>query len=335
MATIVDVAERAGVSISTVSHVVNGTRRVAEKTRQRVLAAIEEVGYRQDTLARSLRRSRTDSVGLVVSDPGQPTFADMVRGVEHEATQAGYTLLLATSGEDPAHEARSLHVLTARRVDGLIVAPVAHSDGRETDAIREAGTPVVFMDRIGSGRSGDQVGVENTRPMRELVGHLIEHGHRRIALAAGDLAVSTIAERHLGYTTALRDAGVEPDPALLITGSGLAAETRAAAAVLLGGERRPEAFVCASTETAAGVLAAAADLGLRVPDDLRLAVFDGFPHADLFEPRITTVRQPAFDIGATAMRLLLRRMNEDAPDGDEVVRLEPTITYRTSCGCAD
>ncbi|MFF8844233.1 LacI family DNA-binding transcriptional regulator [Streptomyces sp. NPDC015127] len=333
MATIVDVAEHAGVSISTVSHVVNGTRPVAEKTRERVLKAIERTGYRQDTLARSLRRSRTDSVGLVVSDAGQPTFAEMVRGVEHEAARAGYTLLLAHSGEDPAQETRAVQALAARRVDGLIVAPAAGSTGTETEAVRRSGTPVVILDRLGGSWSGDQVGVDNTTPMRELVEHLLGHGYRSIALAAGDLAVSTVAERYRGYAQALRTAGIEPDPELVLTGSGLAAETRVLALRLFGGERRPEAVACAGTETAVGVMSAAAEIGLHIPRDLKLAVFDGFPQAGLFEPRITTVVQPAFDVGATAMALLLRRVNGESRAEGEVIRLDPRVVYRTSCGC--
>ncbi|MGP4086566.1 LacI family DNA-binding transcriptional regulator [Streptomyces sp. KR55] len=333
MVTIVDVAQLAGVSISTVSHVVNGTRPVADRTRERVLKAIEQTGYRQDTLARSLRRSRTDSIGLVVSDAGQPTFADMVRGVEYEAAQAGYTLLLAHSGEDPAQETRSVQALAARRVDGLIVAPAARSTGRETEAVQRSGTPVVILDRLGDPGFGDQVGVDNTTPMRELVEHLLGHGHRSIALAAGDLAVSTMAERHRGYMQALTAAGIEPDPELVITGSGLAAETRVLAHRMLSGERRPEVFACASTETAVGVMEAAAELGLRVPHDLRLAVFDGFPQSGLFEPRLTTVVQPAFDVGATAMALLLRRVNGDTCEDGQVIRLAPRVVYRASCGC--
>jgi LacI family transcriptional regulator len=331
--TIVDVAQLAGVSTSTVSHVVNGTRPVAGSTRERVLRAIEETGYRQDTLARALRRSRTDSVGLVVSDAGQPTFADMVRGVEHAAARAGYTLLLAHSGEDPAHEARSVQALSARRVDGLIVAPAARSTGAEAEAVRRSGTPVVILDRLGAPGAADQVGVDNTTPMRELVEHLFGHGYRTVALAAGDLAVPTMAERHRGYAQAVASAHGEDDPELVITGSGLAAETRALAVRLLGGARRPEAVACASTETAVGVMEAAAELGLRIPQDLKLAAFDGFPQSDLFEPRVTTVVQPAFDVGTTAMALLLRRVNGDTRGAGEVVRLQPRVVYRTSCGC--
>lgn len=334
MATIIDVARLAGVSTSTVSHVVNATRPVSAATRRKVMVAIEKTGYQQDSVARALRRARTDSIGLVVSDVAQPVFAEMVRGIAHEATAAGLTLLLANSNEDPEIEARSVQVLTARKVDGLIVAPAGGSDRATLDAIAAAGTPLVIMDRLG--RAGtDQVGVENAGPMHDLVTHLVDHGHRRIALAAGDLAVATIAERRQGYVAALEQAGIPVDDRRILTGSGLSEDTRALVRALLDQTGPPTAFVAASTESAVGVLEAAQDRGLEPPRDFAFAAFDGFPHADLFRPRVTTVTQPAFDIGATAMQLLLDRLAGRGSAHPKTIRLDPQITYRESCGCTD
>ncbi|MBT2443954.1 LacI family DNA-binding transcriptional regulator [Streptomyces sp. ISL-36] len=334
MATISDVARMAGVSTSTVSHVINGTRPVRDDTRARVEQAVKATGYRRDSLARALRRSRTDSIGLIVSDVAQPAFAEMVRGVEHEATRAGLTLLLANSGEDPDLELRALEALTARRVDGVVVAPVAGSRHEELVAVQQRGTPVVLMDRLGAVPT-DQVGVENTAPMRDLVLHLVGHGHRRIALAGGDERVLTIAERRRGYLEALGDADIEADPSLILTGSGLADQTREQVLGLLSRplHQRPSAVVAVSTETAVGVLQAAGDLGMRTPGDFAFATFDGFPYADLFRPGITTVTQPAREIGSTAMQLLLSRIEGNLTSRRRSVRLDPEITYRESCGC--
>jgi LacI family transcriptional regulator len=243
------------------------------------------------------------------------------------------TLLLANSGEDPGLESRALRVLTERKVDGLIIAPVGRSVVQEIRAVLEQGTPVVIMDRLGGLRT-DQVGVENTRPMRELVAHLIGHGHRAIALAAGDLTVPTVAERRQGYLQALEDAGISVKPDYVLTGSGLAEETRFRVRELLQSPHPPSAFVAVSTETAIGVLEAARDLGLSTPEDFAFAAFDGFPHADLFRPKITTVTQPAHDIGATAMHLLIDRLSGERSTRHKTVRLEPEITYRESCGCS-
>jgi LacI family transcriptional regulator len=258
----------------------------------------------------------------------------MVRGVEAEATKAGLTLLLANSAENAAAEARSIRALTERQVDGLIVAPVSGSRRQELRTVITRGTPVVVMDRIGSLKV-DQVGVQNAQPMTQLVLHLAAHGHTRIALAAGDTAVSTIAERYAGYVTGMARAQLSVRPSHVITGSGLAEETREAARRLLRGARRPTAVIAVSTETAVGVLSGAKDLGLATPQDFAFATFDGFPYADLFRPHLTTVTQPAVEIGATAMRLLLRRLAPGADHKPETIRLVPHITFRESCGCVD
>jgi LacI family transcriptional regulator len=333
MATIIDVARRAGVSTSTVSHVVNGTRPVRDETRKRVEEAIAGTGYQQDSVARALRRARTDSIGLVVSNVAEPVFGNMVRGAEQAAGAAGFTVLLANSGEDAAGEERSLAALTARRVDGLIIAPAARSAWRRLEEVRAAGIPIVLMDRSSKLRT-DMVGVENQAPMRDLVLHLVEHGHRRIALAGGDLGVSTIAERHKGYYDAMAQAGIPVRDDHVLTGSGLSEQTRTDVRRLFSAGRRPTAIVATSTETAIGTLEAADDLGLSVPDDFAFATFDGFPHADLFRPRLTTVTSPAFEIGETAVQLLLRRLS-DGVRRSKTVRLKPVTSYRDSCGCVD
>ncbi len=332
MATIVDVARLAGVSTSTVSHVVNETRVVADATRERVLAAVAQVNYRQDGVARAMRRSKTDSIGVVVSDASQPMFAEMVHGVEQGATPAGLTVLLANSTEDPRQEAKILDVLEARRVDGIVVAPVAHSLASHLDAIRDRGIPIVLMDRLGL-LDIDQVGVVNTDPTAELVRHLAGHGHRRIGLVVGDLAVATMSERRLGYDQGLRAAGLSPDEDLVVVSTGSAEQTCTSVKELLSSPARPTALVAASTTTAAGALLAAQELNLRCPQDLAFATFDGFAYPDLFHPRITTVTQPTREVGTAAFRLLQARMNGHRSDPFEVIRLEPAIDYRDSCGC--
>lgn len=332
MVTIVDVARRAGVSTSTVSHVVNGTRPVRDDTRKRVEEAIEGTGYQQDSVARALRRARTDSIGLIVSNVAEPVFGNMVRGAEQAAGAAGFTVLLANSGEDATGEQRSLAALTARRVDGLIIAPAARSAWRRLEEVRAAGVPIVLMDRASRLRT-DMVGVENFEPMRDLVMHLVGHGHRRIALASGDVGVSTIAERHKGYLHAMKQAGIAVREEYILTGTGLSEQTRTDVRGLLSSGRRPTAIVASSTETAVGTLEAADDLGLSVPDDLAFATFDGFPQADLFRPRLTTVTSPAFEIGETAVQLLMRRLSGEPVRRSRTIRLKPLTSYRDSCGC--
>jgi len=332
MTTIVDVAKRAGVSIATVSNVVNGTRPVRPDTRDRVLAAIAETSYSQHAVARALRRARTDTVGLVVTDTGQTVFADMVRGVEHEARKAGMVVLLSNSADDPEREYDSVAALRERRVDGVLIARVAGSRDDLSEHLDGGKVPMVLLDRLSAGADVDQVGVETVEPMRALVAHLVANGHRDIAIVAGDLRVHTIRERFEGYRLAMADAGIEVGPERVIEGVSEQEETRTAVAALLQRETAVTALVSASNVLTAGTLLALRDCDLRVPDDLALVTFDEFPFADLFSPGLTSIVQPAFAIGQEAMRLLRRRLEK--PDSKpRTVRLRPAIAHRDSCGC--
>lgn len=333
MATITDVARRAGVSISTVSHVVNGTRRVSPDTRRRVQSAIDETGYLRDGVARALRRARTDSVGLVISDTGQPAFAEMVRGVESEARAVGMNVLLADSREDRDLEIRSIRTLRERRVDGLLVAQVSGSDRSVLAGLRDRGFPIVLLDRLAE-PAFDQVGVETIAPMAALVRHLIARGHRRIGIVAGDLGVPTLRERFEGYAQALTEAGIAIDERLVVTQVDNTDDARAAVHALLARPDRPTALVGTSVVLSAGALGAANALRLRLPDDLAFVGFDEFPYADLFSPRLTTVVQPAFEVGREAMKLLIRRLNHPRAR-PQTIRLEPAIAHRDSCGCGE
>jgi LacI family transcriptional regulator len=327
MTTMVKVAKLAGVSISTVSHVLNGTRHVNDETRQRVLKAIEETSYRQDALARAMRRSRTDSIGLIVSDGGEPAFAEMIRGVEQTAASQGITLLLANSAEDPGREARAIEALLERRVDGLILARAAGSGPDALRVFADKDTPLVLMDRL-SDDPYDQVGVENSDPIKELVEHLVSQGHQRILLIAGDTRVATLRERHEAFQEAMVRAGI-PVPEQLAIVAGEPEETDIRISKALNAAQHPTAVIACSTVLAAAALRHIQQLALRMPDDIAFATFDGFAYADLFEPRLTTVRQPAFQVGATAAQLLAKRIADKSVE-PSTVRLAPTIEYRSS-----
>jgi LacI family transcriptional regulator len=327
--TIVDVAALAGVSTATVSHVLNGTRSVTRETRRRVMLAIEESGYTQNISARSLRRSMSESIGVITADAAQHTFAGIIRGVESEAQGNRLTLLLANSSDDPGQELRAVQALHARRIDGLIIAEVVPGDSAALEYVESQGIPVVAVDRFPS-QAIDYVGVENERPMRSLVQHLLELGHKRIALVAGDTELITLAERRSGFTQAFQ--GAATDAAVVLEGMRTAEEARRSVVDLLAGADRPTALVGASLQLTLGTLEAIQQLGLRIPEDIALVTFDEVPYSKFFTPHITSVVQPAFEIGSEAMRLLLRRISE--PENPPAqLRLGPGIEHGTSCGC--
>lgn len=327
MATMVDVARIAGVSISTVSHVLNGTRNVEAKTRRRVVAAIEKTGYRQDTLARAMRRAKSDSIGLVVSDVGEPAFAEMVHGVEHAAAERGLTLLLANSAEDARREQRAVRALLDRRVDGLILASAADATIEQIAALGSERSPIVLLDRLHRDLQFDQVGADNRDSMRQLMAHLTTAGHRSFVVVAGDTRVTSLAERLEGFLDGVRDAGLEEGQQAILSGIDTEELRRQAETALV--DRGRTALIAGSTPLAVAGLRAMEASGRSTPEDLAFATFDGFNNPDLFVPRLTTVRQPAFDMGVAAVGLLVDRL-ESQESSPRTVRLRQVIELRES-----
>lgn len=322
-----EVARLAGVSTATVSHVLNGTRPVREQTRAQVLAAMEQVSYAPNAAARSLATARTRTVGLALSAISNPYLGELLHAVEDEATQAGYTLLLADPHDDPGTEATAVTRLRSR-VDGLLIAPSADS-AATLDALSEQEVPTVLVDRM-LGAGHDEVGAENVEPVAGLVEHLARAGHTRIAFVAGQAGLATTVERLEGYRLGLRRTGLEFS--LVVDGHSEAEPSRRAVRELLSGPDRPGAVVTANNAMTIGAVQAAHDVGLEIPDDVALAAFDDFPWAAVFRPRLTVVAQPFGEIGREAVRLLLRRMAE--PDAaPRSVRLPTTFVHRQSCGC--
>lgn len=331
MATIVDVARKAGVSTSTVSHVINGTQPVSPATRVKVVEAISATGYAQDGLARSLRRARSDTLGLVISDAGTAAFAEIVAGVEHEARRAGLITLLGHTADDPALERSLVAALRGRRVDGLLIAQAPNSEPTLLDDLARSGPPVVLLDRLGATHL-DQVGVENVGPMVALVSHLLaSRPGASVAYVAVGGRVATLQERGAGFREALSRSGLTPQPTFILEDPDGRVVRRRLRGILARRDR-PRAMVAASQVSAVAALQAIAEAGLSVPDDVALATFDDFPFADLFSPRLTAVSQPAFAIGRDAVRLLLRRLKTPAAP-PRTIRLRPRIVHRESCGC--
>ena len=332
MVTMADVARLAGVSVTTVSHVINGTRPASERTTRAGKAAIERTGYSQNVVARALARRRTQSLGLAISGLSNPYFTDVIASVEAAATGAGHTLLLAETHDDPEQELRVVRALIERRVDGLLLAP---SPGTAELALRYLATqdtPVVLIDRFVEGAALDQVGSENEAPTRELVAHLIENGHRRIGMVVGIAGLSTTAERVRGHRAALRAAGLQPDPALIAGGGSHADRAREATDLLLGLDDPPTALVSGNNHMTIGVLRALKARGMRVPEDIALVAFDDFEWADLFAPRLTVVAQPTKRLGERGVELLLSRLEEPGLE-PRTERLEAGFVHRDSCGC--
>ncbi|MGP3963939.1 LacI family DNA-binding transcriptional regulator [Nonomuraea sp. 3N208] len=331
MAAMADVARQAGVSISTVSHVINGTRFVAEETRQRVLAAVEETGYIHRG-ARSLVASSTKSIGLAISAISNYYFADFVAALEAQVRLTGYTLLLTDTHDDRDEELKVVQALHQRRVDGILLATEAHGTGSSSlRYLDELGIPTVLVDRCASARF-DQVGTENVESSARMVLHLAQVGHRRIGTVAGRDGLMTSTERLKGYHVGLTRAGLPFDPGLVAQGGSNATAAEVSVNALMELPEPPTALFVANNHMTIGVMRALDRRGVRVPEDIALTVFDDFEWASIFRPRLTAIAQPIREIAARSVQMLVDRI--DAPDQPpRTVRLKPRFMHRDSCGC--
>jgi len=331
MATIVDVARRAGVSVSTVSHVVNRTRHVNPDTRSLVEEAIAFVGFRPNALARSLKRASTESVGIAISAISNPYFSDMICAIEAECARLGMMVFLSDTQDDPAQDLKVVQALHQRRVDGIILAPSADPESRAVAYLNAHHIPFVLVDRMLSKRY-DQVGVQNKSSMQLLVAHLVSHGHTRIGYVAGQSGFSTTRERIDGYAAALKAAGIALDENLVRRPDGRTDAAASATGELLDMANSPTAIAAGNNMALIGAMHALRDRGLRVPDDVAIVGFDDFEWADYFEPRLTVIAQPCQAIGREAASLLVERIGN--PDGKRrTIRLKTELVLRTSCGC--
>ena len=354
-----DVARIAGVSTSTVSHVLNGTRTVGPATEQQVRDAIAQLGYRPNIVARALATSRTMNIGLCLPITANPTFVVLVDVIERKLTAAGYHLMLHDTRDDIAVQARIVRQLLDLRADGIILAPspdTALSDSALSDSVLsdsaltsalsdsagrpdasgirtaiDAHTPLVLIDRFAAADC-DQVASDGVEPMRALTAHLAANGHRRIAVVAGLTGIDTSVERLQGYREAVATHGLDIDPALVIHGESDLEMTRAGVTALFSRPDRPTALVTTNNVMTLGSMRAFVDLGLRVPDDVALVCFDDFEWTDLFTPRLTAVAQDLATMGERAVQLVLRRIADPAVDTRRL-RVAPEFHHRDSCGC--
>jgi len=326
-----DVARRARVSTSTVSHVLNGTRKVSPETVEAVQQAVRELGYIPNTLARSLARSRTNTIGVAISALSNHYFSETVHAIETECARHGIMMLFVDTHDDPAQELRVVEALHHRRVDGILLAPSSDPQQAALAYLQANAIPAVLVDRLAP-QGFDQVGVENRHSTRELVAHLIGHGHRRIGMIAGHRGLSTTEERIEGYRLALADAGIAFDQALLVNGESNSESARRAASSLLALATPPTAIMAANNLMTIGAMHALRDARIQVPEQMALVGFDDFDWADFFQPRLSVIAQPVQALGERAVQLLLQRIaHPDGPQQSE--HLPASLKIRNSCGC--
>lgn len=327
-----EVAVRAGVSVGTVSNVLNRPELVAEPTRDRVYAAIADLGFVRNDSARQLRVGRSRTLGLVVLDVANPFFTDVARGVEDTANQHGLAVILCNTDEDPRKEASHLDLLAEMRVQGVLINPI-DTDGRIA-ALRDRGIPVVLFDRLGDPDLECSVAVDDVLGGRLAATHLVESGHRSILFVGGPATLRQVQERYEGASAVVAAAGGDVEMDVMATtglnvAAGRTAGDRLASAAASGEGALPSAVFCANDLLALGMLQALTHAGIRVPGDVAIVGYDDIDFAAAAAVPLSSVRQPRQQLGRTAAELLLAETMEEQHVHRQVV-FQPELIVRDS-----
>lgn len=327
--TIKDVAKHANVAISTASRVINDSGYVSEKTRQRVEQAIRELGYVPNSIARSLKQKQTFSIGLIVTDIGNPFYAELAQAVERAARERGYSVLLTNTDGKASQEKDCVTVLAAKQVDGIIWYSPINED--LVDAVmRDAGITVVVITGKERHMGHHTIRIDDQLGAFEAVNHLITLGHTRIGYIAEPDDPKFPQERMKGYRRALTEAGITCDEHLIVRGTYQEGSGLKAIRVLLGLKEPPTAVFCANDLMAIEAMQYARRKGLRIPEDLAVVGFDDTKPACLHGIDLTTVAQPTYEMGREGAKLLISSLAK--PLSSRQLLLRPTLVIRKSCG---
>jgi LacI family transcriptional regulator len=331
MVSIKDVARHAGVSVGTVSNVINRPSHVSAEIRTRVTAAIQELGYVRSESARQLRAGRSRIMAMLVLDMSNPFFLDIARGAEQVARVAGLRMMLCNSGQDPAEEAEYLSLFAEQRVRGLLVTPTG-VNGANLTSLHRHGIPYIVVDRVASTDEACSVSVDDVVGGELAVQHLIRAGHTRIAYVSGPPTLAQCRDRRAGAAAAIAATGL-PESALTVlqVDRMTVASGRDAGSRLLGLGQPPTAVFCVNDLVALGVLQAMYTAGVRVPDDMSIVGYDDIEFAAAAAVPLTSVRQPAYRMGQSAAELLIEETTDrGAGHAHRRVVFQPELVVRGS-----
>lgn len=328
MASIHDVARRAGVAPITVSRVVNNNGYVSEETRRRVEAAILELDYIPNALGPSLRSKRTLTLALVLSDITNPFWTTVARGVEDAANQQGYHVIIANTDESPEKQEEYLIFLQKKQVDGFLLVPAS---SRSLGTLQKRRVPVVVLDRYIPGEQVDSVRGDSVGGAYALTRHLLQLGHRRLAIITGRQDHSTASDRVAGFLQALTEAG-ENDTPHIYRGEYNQQTGYDYTRQILKLEPRPTAIFASNNFIAIGVMRALREARVKVPKNMSVVAFDDLPQAITIDPFFTVAAQPAYEMGQQATALLLSRLAGNGPEGYQEIVLPVELIVRKSSG---
>ena len=331
MPTIRDVAKRAGVAPITVSRVINNSGYVSQEKRDRVEAAVAELDYVPNILARSFRSKQTRTIALILTDITNPFWTEVAHGVEDAAREHKFNVILCNTDESESRQVEYVSVLIQKQVDGILLVP-ARSRPEATEAIQKQGTAVVVLDRQVPTADVDVVRCDSEGGAYELVRHVLSLGHRQVAVLTGPKDVSSAQDRVVGYRRAFLEANIDIIEDLIFYGKFIQASGYEMAQRALLATPQPTALFAANNFIAIGAWRALRDAGLRIPEDITLVAFDDLPAGLVVDPFLTVAAQPGYEMGKQATELLLDRLTNDAPTEPQRIVLPTRLIIRHSSG---
>lgn len=329
--TLKEVAKLAGVSTATVSNALNETKYVSEEVKDKINRAIEELNYQPNIVAKSLRVQESRIIGVLISDVANPFFSIVVRGIEEELSKSNYSILLCNTDSSVEKERKYLEVMIGKRVDGLVVSSAGNT-GDYFRSLDKTGVPIVFLNRCPEFMNSDVIMTNNIQGAYSATEHLIRHGYCKIAIITGPSSISTGKDRLIGYKRALEDYGVALSDSLVKEGLFTIQSGYDKMKELMEQETKPDAVFISNNSMTLGAYKYLKEAGIRIPDQIAVLGYDDPDWADIVEPPITTVRQPAYQLGVHAANLMLARINEKQVKR-EIMYMDTTLIIRRSCGC--
>lgn len=332
MVTINDVAKRAGVSKSSVSRVLNGNYEyMSDDLKNRIINAMNELNYSPNLLAQGLKKKKTGVIGIILSDISNPFWSEVLKGVQAESSKYGYGLMVNNSNEDSDEEKENVSLLRSKQVDGLII----NTTGKNTETYQtllQDGYPFVFLDRVLNNLKADTVVVDNVFGANQAISYLIKQGHRRIAILSYPPENKSPREERLhGYRTTLKAHGIPVDEKLIKICEQEQGKGVEATKELLSLSNKPTAIFSTHAMLNLEILTGVIECNLQVPEDVSVLGYDDFAWVPLLNPPLTTVGQPAFELGAKAAKLLIERIEKKRDEEAIVIQLDPQLIIRKSC----
>jgi LacI family transcriptional regulator len=329
--TLKEVAKFAGVSTATVSNAINGTKYVSEEVKNKIFHAVKELNYQPNIVAKSLRVQESRIIGVVISDISNSFFSNIVLGIEEELAKSNYSILLCNTDSSVEKERMYMEMLIRQRVDGLIVSSSGNT-GEYYRSLDKTGVPIVFLNRLPAFMTSDVIMTNNIFGGYSATEHLIKHGYKNIAIISGPFSISTGKDRLTGYLRALEDYNLRKYDCLIKEGSFSIQSGYDRMQELMEQDVKPDAVFISNNSMTLGAYKYLKKAGMKIPNQIAVVGFDDSDWADIVDPPLTTILQPAYELGKKAANVTLSRINKEATQCG-IVYMDTSLITRQSCGC--